>query len=71
MTRLLGALHAAGADGQVATVLDRDPAARASLDVPHGVAALLDELRKGAPPSRSPRWPAAPPPTPPSTTRTA
>jgi hypothetical protein len=43
---VLNQLRAAGAADQVAIVLVRDPAASASLDSPHAVAALLDELRQ-------------------------
>src|SRR5262245_59424223 len=43
---LLHELRAAGATGQVATVLESDPAAHARLDNPDAVALLLDELRE-------------------------
>jgi hypothetical protein len=43
---LLLALRAAGAEGQVTTLLDRDPATHASLDRPAAVARLLYALRK-------------------------
>ena len=47
-------------------------AAHAALDDPDGVAGLLDSLREAGGQSRPPRcWPGIPPPTPPSTTRTA
>ena len=43
---LLGALHRAGADDAVTTLLARDPAAHVSLDNPWDVAALVEELRE-------------------------
>lgn len=43
---MLRQLREAGADRQVATQLDRDPAAHVSLDNPNRVASLLDVLRK-------------------------
>ena len=71
VARLLDSLREAGAHEQAATLLARDPAARAALDNPYNVALLLDRLREAGAASRPPRWPAGPPPTPPSTTRTA
>jgi hypothetical protein len=41
---LLDALREAGATSQVTALLDRDPAAHASLDKPHIVRRLLDTL---------------------------
>jgi hypothetical protein len=47
VAELLGALREAGATGQVTALLDRDPAAHASLDDnPQNVAFLLDTLRE-------------------------
>jgi hypothetical protein len=43
---LLDVLREAGADGQVAALMDRDPAAHVALDNPYGVAWLLDVLRE-------------------------
>jgi hypothetical protein len=43
---LLRALRAAGAAGLVTMLLDRDPAAHASLDNPYAVALLLGALRE-------------------------
>ncbi len=43
---LLGALREAGADGQAAALVARDPAAGVSLDDPGGVAFLLGALRR-------------------------
>ena len=68
---LLDRLRQAGAHEQAAALLARDPAAHAALDDPGAVASLLDSLRGRARTSRPPRWPAGPPPTPPSTTRRA
>lgn len=65
----LRALRKAGAAGHATALLDRGLAAHASLDNPDTVAWLLDALREAGPPARSPRWPAAPLPTPASTTR--
>jgi uncharacterized protein YidB (DUF937 family) len=45
---LLGRLREAGADRQVTTLLDRDPAASVALDDPYAVASLLDALRGAA-----------------------
>ena len=42
---LLDSLQRAGAEGQVTTLLRRDPAARVSLSYPGAVAVLLDSLR--------------------------
>ena len=67
--RLLDSLRAAGAQEQVAALLARDPAAHVPLDDPGAVAALLGSLREAGAQSRPPRWPTAPPPTSPSTTR--
>ena len=67
---LLDSLREAGADEQAAALLARDPAAHASLDNPAAVARLLAACGRRARTSRPPRWPAAPPPTSPSTTRT-
>ena len=66
---LLDSLRASGAEEQAAALLARDPAAQVSLDDPRAVAGLLDSLRHRAQQSRPPRWPSAPPPTSPSTTR--
>jgi hypothetical protein len=43
---LLGVLREVGATGQITALLDRDPAAHASLDNPDAVAALLGTLRE-------------------------
>jgi hypothetical protein len=43
---LLAELREAGADQQVTTLIDRDPAAHAALDEPGGVARLLHALRE-------------------------
>jgi hypothetical protein len=44
--RLLGALREAGAEGQVATLLARDPATHAGLSNPYATARLLGALRE-------------------------
>ena len=46
VSRLLSVLHEAGATGQIARLLDRDPAAHANLDDPAGVAVLLSALHE-------------------------
>jgi hypothetical protein len=43
---LLGALHAAGADQAIATLLARHPAEHAAVEDAHGVAALLEALQR-------------------------
>ena len=68
---LLDSLREAGAHEQAAALLARDPAAHAALDDPGGVAACWTACGRRARTSRPPRWPAGPPPTPPSTTRPA
>ena len=68
---LLDNLREAGAREQAIALLRRDPAAHAALDDPRAVASLLDDLDAAGGGNRSGRWPAAPPPTSPSTTRTA
>ena len=47
VAELLHKLREADAQDQVTALLDRDPAARVSLDDPHGVARLLDEPAGG------------------------
>ena len=69
VARLLGSLREAGAAEQATALADR-AAAHVSLDDPDAVARLLGSLREAGAPSRPPRWPTAPPPTSPSTTRT-
>jgi hypothetical protein len=46
VAQLLAALREAGTTGQLTTLLDRNPAAHASLDNPGAVAQLLDALRE-------------------------
>ena len=68
---LLDSLRAAGAHEQAAALAGR-AAAHAALDDPDGVAACWTACGRRARTSRPPRcWPGIPPPTPPSTTRTA
>jgi hypothetical protein len=56
VAELLRKLRAAGAQDQAAALLDRDPAARVSLDDPYGVACLLESLQERAHGTRSPRY---------------